>query len=372
MQRKLAGLFGCVALMSAGLALPACGDDDGGNNEIPLNQAETVFLETYCQFAMDCVNEPMVAAMEGDLQTCLDFLAVQSDIGLSSQIAGVNAGNIAYDGAAARQCLNAMQTASCDAFGEGSPDPACDEVWTGLLADGSDCSMDEECVGGWCDTSAGCPGQCDVVAELDEDCSSRPCASGLACDYSTDLCIVEPGPIAQGQACTSTERSCEYGTWCDYEGTGNCMAALGAGQTCYQDDMCQAGLYCGEDGMCAEITVVGAGEACGGYQEAPFCSLADGLGCVMESTGGQQSFTTCEPLRQLNEDCLEYDTQTQSGAMYMCDMLSGLYCDIDEQNMTGVCAAKKAGGAVCADSDECLSGYCDQTGHCYESTNACD
>jgi hypothetical protein len=332
-------------------------------------------MRAYCDLAMECSSEPFVAMLDGDMDTCLDLLAMQGEVegSMGAMIDSVNQGNISYDGVAARECLNAMQTASCDAIEAGSPDPACDEVFTGVLPNDDSCVYDEECAGGWCDMSVDCPGVCADAIPLNGDCSGYArCQLGLVCE--NDVCVVDPGPLALGQECADSERSCTYSTWCDYEMTGQCVARLGVGEECWWDEMCQDGLYCNGEDQCAQMQIVSTqGGACGGYETGPFCSLAAGLGCVMEWAGGEAVGTTCEPLRTLNDSCLEFDQPSETATLYPCDMLSGLYCDMDTQNMTGVCAAKKEGGAVCEDDEECISGYCDTTGHCYASSNdPCD
>lgn len=372
---KRALTLGCSALLASGLAFGGCGDDDGGGNAIPLNQLEDSYLRGYCELAMDCSSEPFVAMLDGDLDACMDFLGMQGEMsgGMGLIVDSVNAGDTSYDGAAARQCLDALQSASCDAIEAGAPDPACEEVFTGVLPNDESCTLDEQCAGGWCDMSLACPGTCADTVPLNGDCTgSAPCARSLICE--NDVCIADPGPLALGQDCADSERSCTYSSWCDYEITGQCVARVGVGQTCDWDEMCQDGLYCTDEGLCAEVQIVRTqGGECGGYEVGPFCSLAEGLGCVMEWAGQEAVGTVCQPLRQVNDDCLEFDQGTETATMYPCDMLAGLYCDMDTTNMTGVCLAKKDGGAVCEEDEECLSDYCDGTGHCYqESTDPCE
>lgn len=372
-MRRMTGL-GCTLLLGMGLALGGCGDDDGGSS-LPLNQVESSYMRAYCELAMDCSNEPFVAMLDGDVDACMDFLAMEGDVSnsIGTMIDSVNAGDTSYDGAAASQCLEAMENASCDDMGAGAPDPACDEVFIGLLPNNDSCTMDEQCAGGWCDMTIDCPGTCGEAVALDGDCTGdAPCAKSLICD--SGVCIVDPGPLATGEDCGDSERDCTYSAWCDYEITGQCVARVGVGQDCDWDEMCQDGLFCTDDGQCAQVQVVSTqGGACGGYEVGPFCSLAEGLGCVMEYAGGEPVGTTCEPLRQLDDDCVEFDQGTETATIYQCDMLGGLYCDMDMSAMTGVCLAKKDGGAVCEDDQECVSDYCDETSHCQAvSTDPCD
>lgn len=375
MRRKHVVTSCLCTLLAAGLVLGACGGGDKKSEAIPLDQLESSVMRAYCKLAMDCSASPMLALLEGDVEACVTLFIGEGDMAgaMAQLVASVNAGNTAYDGVAARTCLNAMENASCATFAQGSPDPACDETFVGLLADGASCTLDEECSGGWCNMELSCPGVCDVTAGLTESCAGyRPCDLGLLCEG--DVCIADPGPIPVGESCASTERGCEWGAFCDSYETGNCTARVSAGQSCYYDGMCQQGLFCDGDGACAQLVVVSQqGGACGGYEDGPFCSLAAGLGCVMDNSSGSMAGTTCEPLRQTGQDCLEANMQTEVITFYPCDMLEGLYCDMDFELMTGQCSPKKAAGQLCQEDEECQSDWCGDDNLCVGmSTDPCD
>src|SRR5436190_17712275 len=75
---------------------------------------------------------------------------------LSAGVAGVKAGRIHYDAAAARACIDALAAISCSALaaGNGPAPEACKQVFTGTVADGQPCVSDAECLtGGFCAAS---------------------------------------------------------------------------------------------------------------------------------------------------------------------------------------------------------------------------
>ncbi|MFH2008938.1 MAG: hypothetical protein ABI333_20280 [bacterium] len=367
---QLVSVLGVLVLLGG---LGACGDDDSG--PIGINDLESAYMRNYCEVAIDCDFDVYVAFFGGDVDTCLEFLESSGGMenGLQTLIDSVNAGNTSYDGALARQCLNAMQSLSCgEIYGAGSPDPACDETFTGLLGNGTDCTMDEECSGGWCDMTTACPGVCANRVLLGGDCSmGQTCEFGAECEAG--MCILDPGPLGLGDDCVESYRECAYGLWCDWSGNGVCENRVAAGQTCENQQQCQHGLWCNGEGRCAEVELAShVGDACGGFEEAPFCNLGLGLGCVAEYTDALE-YTVCAQMLQAGGTCMEQDPSTEVVTVTPCDMFANLYCDMDMQNYTGVCMTKKAGGQQCVEDEECQSDYCQMDGTCLsESTDPCD
>jgi len=353
----------------------ACGDDDSGSGPVPLDQVQSSYIRAYCQLNIDCQFEAFAALFDGDVDTCVDFMEATgaTEDALTELVDSVNAGNTAYDGTQARECVNAMQAMSCeDAYASPTAPPECEETFVGLLANGTDCTMDLECAGGWCDMNATCPGSCAEAVLIGGDCSAgETCEIGAECENG--LCIVNPGPLALGDLCADSYRECGYGLWCDWNGNGVCENRMGVGVACDDEEQCDHGLFCNGDGECAEVVLVNdVGGACGGFQDGPMCNIARGLGCAAEYGDGL-TYTVCVDLGSLGDSCMEMDELTEVVTVLPCDMVAGLYCDMDLQNFTGVCAAKKAGGAQCTESDECQSNYCQMDGTCYEeSTNPCE
>lgn len=365
-----------LALVLSVAGMGACGDDDGGGSgPVPLNQVQSSYVRAYCQLAMDCQFDSFTALFAGDVDTCVDFMETMGgvDEGLEEIIASVNAGNTSYDAALARECIDAMESLSCEeAYGSEEPAPECEDTFAGLLANGTDCTMDLECAGGWCDTNATCPGVCSDAVLIGGDCSmGDKCETGSECE--SGLCVVNPGPLALGDPCTDSYRECGYGLWCDGAGNGVCENRAPVGAACDSPEQCEHGLFCNGDGECAEIVLVDeVGAACGGFEYSPMCNIGLGLACAAEYMDGVE-YTVCVEMLSQGESCMEMDSMTEVVTVLPCDMFAGLYCDMDFQNFTGVCAAKLAGGAQCDDDDQCQSDYCQMDGTCWEEpTSACD
>jgi len=370
---KVAAMLALVSVMGG---VAACGDDDAGDGAVPLDQVENAYLRTYCQVAIDCEFDSFVAFFGGDVDTCLDFMETlgEGDEGIDSLIESVNAGNTVYDGALARECLDAMESLSCqEVYDNESPVLACDEIFSGLLANGTDCTLDEECEGGWCDMSVACPGACADTVLIGADCSAgEKCEVGAQCEGGQ--CILDPGPLQLGDDCTETYRDCGFELWCDWSGNGVCENRAALGASCDDEDQCQHGLFCSGDGLCEEVVLVDeVGAACGGYENAPFCNLSLGLACAAELVADSVDYTVCVEMLAVGGSCMEMDPMTEVLTVLPCDVFAGLYCDMDFQNQTGVCVAKKAGGAQCDEDEACQSGYCEMNGTCYEEpTGPCE
>ncbi len=356
MKRKTAFFAGWLGIVALAVGPVGCGDDDGGDT-LPLAQVESSYMQAFCELAIDCELVPMFALFDGDVQACVQYIesSPDADFEMNAIVDSVNAGNTDYDPALGAQCIDTIRSSSCEAIVGSSEPQACIDAFQGVQDAGASCTLDEECAGGWCDMRDACPGVCaDAVAE------DGSCASGEQCEAGTecigDVCTLDPGPAQQSESCE--DRACAYGLWCDWSGDSTCQARVAEGQSCERDEMCDHGLYCNNLGECAVPEIVtSAGEPCGGYDEGPFCSMADGLGCVMDFM--TESWTTCEPLRQEGEDCIEYDEANSVALYYTCDPFAHLYCDTNFEAMTGTCLAKKGQGETCESGEECLSGDCD-------------
>ncbi len=340
-MKKFLILFTSLSFL---MGLAACDDDPKGNNS---NMTKDQFLAEvasrypteYCDFLERC---PQAGGEEwmADGDTCRLVLG-QFLIGeLMMQMEWALDNGATHNGAALNTCMNALGSLACDE----DPDSveACGEIITGTVEDGGACSSNWQCVSGYCDTGAACPGVCTARIPLDGDCSEGgQCETGLECNWDTEKCE-EPGPKAsQGGACEYDDQ-CEYGLFClitdfeTYEGT--CEPWLGAGESCdgdgAMDYVCEPGLGCDYEntGNCTEIQIVGVGETCDG--DVLVCDMADRAVC-----GGE----TCIQLPAAGEACLmgEY-------------CYFGLYCDAST-----VCRALLDNGATCGDDNECISEWCD-------------
>ncbi len=249
--------------------------------------------------------------------------------------AWVAAGAVRYDAAAAQQCAAGMAARSCaELLWSGtSPDDPCDRVLSGTVAPGGACGIDEQCAGGWCNTTAQCQGTCVAYRTAGQSCTGtyEECGPGLAC--VSGACAT-PAYGAAGQPCTAAYPGCQVGLWCD---AGTCRAEVGVGGSCAASaDACGGTTVCGSyaTGCTACIPIAHLGEACGS------CVGLCGPGGRCDAGSGK-----CVSEALLGEACVGSS-----------DCLIPNWCD----PAAGTCAAPLGAGAPCTAWGQCASGLsCD-------------
>ncbi len=348
-----------LSLLLVPLTLFACDDGDKKSNpSLPLAEVEGEYYNLFCEQIETCEVNPYFSMVIEDRQGCLDFITSQTDgPGLGGILDAVDAGTVVYDAEKGYACIEDMKALPCDEFGDHEPE-SCVGVFTGTIADGEECRINEECVSGYCDTSEACPGTCVAAVAVGGTCAlTDECESGAKCVLGE--CTVFTAPVAEGQPCDSTEDWCAEGLFCHPE-TEVCTARLAEGTECEEvsDLECEAGTLCfgvgGEAKTCKALTILETADAACDYNAGLMCAAYEDLTCAIDDF---QAFTgTCQPFTRLDEVCFEAATTTLTS----CDMFADLYCDMSGGfQQDGHCAAKKAGGVACTDSDQCLSGFCD-------------
>ena len=303
--------------------------------------------------------------------------------------ASVAAGRMTYDPAKGQACkdlADGLLATSC--FGENSPvltgatlPPACDQMFTGTVANGASCYDTEECAAGYCDFSANtCPGTCTAkkaaAASCDDD---EECQAGLSCESGT--CAA---PLALGASCGgNVPGDCGQGLYCNDSGKcSNVKVALG--DDCTSNTMCPDGAACIRSnfsvptGLCTQVQPEGGTCNSGGFFFFPFsleckgiqvcaglqvdpsmdavvtpgtCTIPQSVGgpCFPNAgtLGGNGCFIdlVCDPATQ---KCAAAPAVGQACITGRC--AEGAYCNPTNDT----CAAKKADGATCAESEECL------------------
>lgn len=180
--------------------------------------------------------------------------------------AAIDAGTAAYDGDLAERCLRPFLDAAqhCDPRLRFLPTPdACAfglsrGFAVGTVKDGEPCTDSIECADeGSCIVDAAAntvtvSGTCAAAAGDDEDCSARPCKTGLRCVLGVDVTVckkIERG--LDGTACTEANQ-CASGV-CVPTPVSVCAAS---------------GAPCGSDGSCAD------GDVCNTFDQGT-CGPAD-------------------------------------------------------------------------------------------------
>lgn len=226
---------------SACVLLMACGG--GGGGDVPVEQLGSEIGEQMCARLFECCDSEEIMEELGffNITTegeCVSFYSGFVGGLLTPQIqASVASGRMVYHGDRMADCLDLLSSMSCadfgTAYGQDSPWGGCADPFEGLVANGSACANDNECVNDYCE---GEETDNDGNVTVEGTCQSRPTA---------------------GNACPDFE--CADGAYCDFGQSGDmCVAQGGAGADCEENDACTTGTCEGADpinnvtGMCAD------------------------------------------------------------------------------------------------------------------------
>jgi uncharacterized repeat protein (TIGR01451 family)/MYXO-CTERM domain-containing protein len=238
-----------------------------------------------------------------------------------------------------QQCGNGMVESPevCD-DGNASESPCAN---TCLLANGQQCTGDNQCNSGHCDQNGS--GTCEPANQ---------CGNGTIEPANGEVC--DDGNTTGGDGC---EASCK----------------LPNGANCTSDNQCDSGecdetgsMTCVPNGTCGN-GIVDAGEVCddGNATQTPCasdCRLADGQMCSMDNqchsgVCDETGSMTCVPANACGNNVVE----------------AGEVCDdgnASETPCTNTC--RRANGQPCTMDNQCASGVCDEQGsHTCEPANTC-
>ncbi len=351
--------FSLIILVLFAVTLIGC-DDDAAAPSVAISEVESTYYDLFCDKIQTCdVFNAYVDIAISTHEQCLDFVAynIQNEGGgLGSVIDAVNEGTVLYDGAKAYACVEAMAALPCDEFGDAEPE-ACNGVFTGTIADGSACFINEECESGYCDTDAECPGTCMAAVLEGDGCETTDeCETGAKCVLGE--CTFFTASVTEGGACDPDEDWCADGLFC-HPDTEECTGRLSAGEDCdgMADLECESGTMCigmgGTQATCVELTIMESVDDVCSYNDGDICAMYNDLVCALDDF---QNFTgTCQISAKLDDMCFD----SENLVLTSCDMWGDLYCDMPGGwTEDGFCTAKKDGGEACDDDDQCLSGWC--------------
>jgi hypothetical protein len=282
---------GLAALAWLIAELSGCGSEVGGT--ISEGDFASEFAHGFCSSIGNCCASAGFPHEEASCETTAREY-------FESYLAKQKTLAVDYDSEAAARCLEAVTSGlrSCTKL----DDSECEKMFKARLSPGQACAASAECV--------------------DPDGDLAHCENGV--------CVVYEKRVGAGEACNGTctlggsSRACsiEAGGVGDPGGFGDPGSNGDVDSFCYTED----GFSCGVDRRC--VPVPGIGESCKGStrcKEGAFCDL-DG---------------TCRPQRDTGS-CV-------ADGFYACSERT--YCDFDSSE----CQPKKADGAVCSASVECLS-----------------
>lgn len=255
-----------------------------------------------------------------DQPTCEGYARPASRASLEGALA---TGVVDYDGAAAFECVELLATISCDATTREAriePD-ACLNVFTGTIADGDTCALDEECVSAECETpvcpkNSCCPGTCTptrTLADLGEGCGdSVTCGADAFCATNGTCTALR----AVGQPCDE-EDDCEFGLGCigaTELQSGACRALAVVGGQCPYQRCSEIGAACSASFTCVPAGLTGS--TCSRSEDCSRFSVCDttastcrntptlGMSCTTRCAGTSWcDGTKCAVPLGLNEPC---------------------------------------------------------------------
>jgi hypothetical protein len=300
-----------AVLLGAGLALAGACEEETEVTGIPLEQFQQQAKGATCERLVRCNMMPDVASCDATIPT---------DRGIVQSVAAVNAGELSYDPAAGRACVDAISAHKCEG-GYSLPlalREICDKVFGSRKAEGEPCFDAAECQGLDAVCEGSCPDRCcsgtcrlaGGTGALGAPCGPMsPCAPDLLCrqDEMTmmDTCQAKLGP---GESCGDTS-DCIEGHGCD-PATNTCFRQADSNAACnpaLAAPGCAAvGEYC--DAMAQKcLPLPGAGEACvtnGSVADAcaPYATCMGGSCALLPSAGQSCLNGACLGLLECDED----------------------------------------------------------------------
>lgn len=328
---------GCSGDTSAG---------NGGGTGPTIDQVPGLYADALCQLVSKCLGATLTNAfLHGEDCKTLVEKQIQQDA-FSVVPTSVKENRIVYRPDHVNACIAAIKARTCAQFSDRAPDE-CNQALEGTIADGAECSIDNECVpGSFCDAQTQCPGKCKTRLLAGDKCSrDDDCQSGLVCSADTGLCVA---PAGKGESCEGgVAPPCQFGLLClgaKAPAPGKCTdpaqvltAAVGAAcdptnasgpQLCAEGSDCAAMAISGATVTWQCVSPVASGAAChpafpdmcpdNQYCNVPAMSLAGtctdlpaaNAPCATESVGGKQCVaglvcdgTICRELQSLGSPC---------------------------------------------------------------------
>jgi hypothetical protein len=314
---------------------------DGGVEPLPAVQTgelPDVFARAICDALASCVGAAKLRELT-EREDCAARVAAElaaTEFYLMED--AIASGHVLYDPSELHACLDGVRELGCDVLSDSFPQP-CDGVIAGNVELGGECAISAECQGtAFCAGAASgtCPSTCSellaqgVECSADNECgdglmcmagtcqapsrggepcggdSGKACALGFNCMGSTDVDVGECTDNAsvqvgdEGDACMPGGALCVEGLSCVFDGAGafHCEPYVGAGAACHLGlpGQCPVAEYCDaasvmEQGSCRALPGDGAscvlGDVC-----------APGSVCVAEADE-----PVCRPIRANGGDC---------------------------------------------------------------------
>jgi hypothetical protein len=229
---------------------------DGGTS------AEQACLDrayAYCTQLQRCSTTAIVIRF-GDVQTCKKYVEGEC---VGALTAPSSSGTVAQTEA----CAAAEPSWGCNdiLYNQNIPPPCVQPA--GPLANGSPCTVNQQCQTLWCARATGeACGACAVPPLSGDPCGGGSCPSPLVCS-SASICVAY---VEMGNQCSPTS-PCDSGLTCvggiceaGVTTINSPCAAGGPGCDMFSGLACNA-----QSGSCKTLLLVGGGEACGEVENQP-------------------------------------------------------------------------------------------------------
>jgi len=230
-MKTILGRCGATAML---VALAGCGSSSSGGASVALTDFAGESAKATCAHVYKCCDatERMDNTAWGTSEAeCTTMQTAMTASAIATLQPGIDAGKVVFHGDRARKCLDNVAALSCDWGVNFAPRNVadCQHVFDGTVANGMTCSMDEECMSGFCSPTG---------------CAAR---------------------VASGEACTAPT-ACQDGLYCPVSAGDHCVAVKKIGEACEVSISCQNNSCVIPDGQTAGTC--GAPMMCNGQYPA--------------------------------------------------------------------------------------------------------
>ncbi len=320
--------------------LGACGGDDG--TPVASDDFLHQLNEASCQQLTRCGLASSVEACTAALDT------VPVSVALTAAIAS---GKVTFDGAAARDCFDAIAAASCEvtAVSYRARPETCLTYFHGAVAEGGACALDQECVS--------------------QKCAAPSC--DMACCPGT--CTGDTAPVLATTGDSCEIATCDAASYCD-QVARTCRPLKGASASCESFEECADGLYCLQSGVCGSLPDEGEICAVDGCRrsndrcsaDTHMCTAAglDGAACTNQADCS--SLLVCDNTKHCSGGApLDGPCRTSD------DCAAGTRCDLADGATTGLCHVLHGVDESCVSDYDCSSHKCNRTAQTCIADVAC-
>jgi hypothetical protein len=170
------------------LAWVACGPNDPNDAESETDDGEFDSVE-FRALTARWVCEPLARCCQlswegfGGEEGCIALFVVASFESFTDLGESIEAGRIAYDETRLRDCVEASEEMACDDVIANRYSDACDSFLTPLVPLGDFCTLDMDCIDGYCSDSTCVPDFAD-----DEPCDEDSHCASMYCSDDADAC----------------------------------------------------------------------------------------------------------------------------------------------------------------------------------------